>query len=264
VNKKILNMAMLTTTIGLLLFSLTTAVADAQWVVQINGAVDNPFSFTLADLAAMPQTDVSATLLCDGAYVTSGVWTGVKLNYLLEQAEFHQNASSIVFRAQDGYGSNLPIEAIQNDDIIVAHALNGEPLKETLRLVVPNANGEFWIAWLTSITVSMDPYIPPQQHVIPPPSPLPPTTPPKQTPTMPSPPKPSQNQTNTQPATPPTDSQPLQQTESSSSSVIPAEYGYPIILGAIALTPTAIGYIAYDRRKNTNKTADSDSHQAQL
>jgi DMSO/TMAO reductase YedYZ molybdopterin-dependent catalytic subunit len=261
VNKKILNTAILTAIIGLVLFSLTASVAGAQWVVQINGAVDNPFSFTLADLAVMPQTDVSAALLCDGAYVTSGIWTGVKLSYLLEQAEFHQNASSIVFHAQDGYTSNIPIGAIQNDDVIVAHALDGEPLKETLRLVLPNANGEFWIAWLTSITVSMDPYTPPQQQMIPPPPPLPPKTPPKQTPTMPTPPTPSQNQTTTQPVTPPTDSQPLQ---SSSSSVIPAEYGVPVILAAIAVTPTAIGYIAYDRRKNTNKTADSNSHQSQL
>jgi len=256
-------MAILTAIIGLVLFSLTTSVAGAQWVVQINGAVDNPFSFTLADLVAMPETDVSAVLLCDGAYVTSGVWTGVKLSYLLEQAEFHQNASSIVFHAQDGYTSNIPIGAIQNDDVIVAHALDGEPLKETLRLVLPNANGEFWIAWLTSITVSMDPYTPPQQQMIPPPPPpLPPKTPPKQTPTMPSRPAPSENQTNTQPTTPPTDDQPLQQTDSSSSSTVPAEYGYPVILAAIAVTPTAIGGIAYDRRKN--KTADSNSHQPQL
>ena len=244
-------MAILTTTIGLLLFSLTTSVASAKWVVQINGAVGNPFSFTLEDLAAMPQTDVWATLLCNGAYVTGGKWTGVKLNYLLAQAEFQQNALAIVFHAQDGYASNLPIEAIQNDAIIVAHTLNGGALPETLRLVVPDWNGAFWIAWITSITVSMDPYIPPQQDMPPPPPPqFPPAKAPPNPPSKPSPPTPPQNQTATPPVTPPTDSQPFPQTD---SSTIPAEYGYPIIFAAIALSTTATGYIASDYRKYKQK-----------
>jgi len=263
-DKKILNIAILTATIGLLLFSLTASVANAQWVVQINGAVDNPFSFTLEDFAAMPQTEVSASLLCDGAYVAGGVWRGVKLSYLLEQAGYHRNASSIAFYAQDGYSSNLPLIAIQNDNIIVAHEIDGKPLSETLRLVIPDTNGEFWIALLTSITVSMDPYTAPHQDMNPPAATTPPaTTTPKQIPTMPTPPAPSQNQTDTQSATPSADSQTLQQTDVPSSSNVPAEYGYPIILAAIAATLTAIGYIAYDQRRNTNKKADSDSHHAQ-
>jgi DMSO/TMAO reductase YedYZ molybdopterin-dependent catalytic subunit len=264
--KKVLNIAILTSTIGLLLFSLTASVANAQWVVQVNGAVDNPFSFTLADFAAMPQTKVDATLLCDGAYVSGGAWTGVRLSYLLEKAEYHPNASSIVFHAQDGYASNIPIAAIQNDNVIVAHELDGKPLAETLRLVIPDANGEFWIAYLTSITVSMDPYTAPNHDMNPPPGATTPpaTTTPKQTPTMPTSPAPSQNQTDTQSTTPSADSQSLQQTTVPSSSNVPEEYAYPIILAAIALTTTAIGGMAYDYRRNTNKNADSDSQQTQL
>ena len=163
-NEKIIfNGAISAAIIGLLLFGFTASVANAQWVVQVTGAVDNPFSFTLEDLAGMPQTEVNATLLCDGAYVASGEWAGVKLSYLLEQAEYRQGAASIAFYAQDGYSSNLPIHLIHNDDIIVAYEFDGQPLPETLRLVVPGMNGEFWIAWLTSIKVSTDPYTSPHQ-----------------------------------------------------------------------------------------------------
>jgi DMSO/TMAO reductase YedYZ molybdopterin-dependent catalytic subunit len=263
--KKVLNIVILTSTIGLLLFSLAASVANAGWVVQVNGAVDEPFSFTLSDFAAMPQTSVGASLLCDGAYVSGGAWTGVRLSYLLEQAGYHQNASSIVFHAQDGYASNLPITAIQNNNVIVANALDGKPLAETLRLVVPNVNGEFWIAYLTSITVSTAPYSPPNQDMNPPPAATTPpaTTTPKPTPTMPTPPPPSQNKTSTQATTPSADSQSLQQTTVTSSSNVPAEYAYPIIFAAIALTTTAIGGIAYDYRRKTNKNADSDGQLTQ-
>jgi hypothetical protein len=55
----------------------------------------------------------------------------------------------------------------------------------------------------------------------------------------------------------------LQQTDVSSSSGVPAEYGYPVIFAAVASTISVIGYVAYDWRKDTNKKADFDSHQAQ-
>jgi DMSO/TMAO reductase YedYZ molybdopterin-dependent catalytic subunit len=261
-NEKIIfNGAMLTATIGLLLFGLTASVANAQWVVEVIGAVDNPFSFTVEDLAAMPQTEVNATLLCDGAYVASGLWTGVRLGYLLEQAEYRQGAASIAFYAQDGYSSNLPIHLIHDDNIIVAYEFEGQPLPETLRLVVPGMNGEFWIAWLTSIKVSTDPYTSAHQDMNPPPATT--SRPPRQNPTMPTPPPPSQNKTSTQSTSPSADSQTLQQTEVSSSSGVPAEYGYPLIFAAAASTISVIGYIAYDWRKDTNKKADFGSHQAQ-
>jgi DMSO/TMAO reductase YedYZ molybdopterin-dependent catalytic subunit len=243
--------------LGLLLCGLATPVfADSQWIIQISGAVANPISLTLDDLAAMPQTTVNAALVCYNIYVASGSWTGVKLSYLLEQAGVQQGARSVIFFAQDGYSSGISIETAQREDVIVALTIEGQPLVETLRLVVPGFNGEFWVAMITSIEVSMDLYTPPQHDTLPAPQQ-------NQTSTAPSPPTSPKNQTGIQSATPSTDSQPLQQTEVPSSSNVPAEYGYPIILAAVASTTTAIGYVAYDHRKNTNKKANSDSHQTQ-
>jgi DMSO/TMAO reductase YedYZ molybdopterin-dependent catalytic subunit len=237
---------------GLLLLGLANSVA-ASWTVDLHGAVDSPFSFTLDDLRAMPQTTVESVLLCDGAYVTSGNWKGVQLGYLLDQAGVQEGVQSVIFYASDGYSSNLPISASSNENIIIAYELDGKPLQETLRLVVPEANGEFWIAYLTTMDVSRDPYVPPQSEYMTPPvqPPESPETP--QVPTAPTiptaPSQPTVNQTVTEPAGPSSEEHNLQG-EASGSSNIPVQYGYPIIFAAIGSIMAAMGYVAYDLRKN--------------
>jgi DMSO/TMAO reductase YedYZ molybdopterin-dependent catalytic subunit len=248
---KILIGIMLAAVAGLLLLGFGSSVS-ASWTVTVDGAVDNPFSFTLDDFMAMPQTTVNSALLCDGAYVTSGYWTGVQLGYLLDLAGVQEGVQAVIFYASDGYYSNLPISASSNENIIIAYELNGNPLQETLRLVVPEANGEFWIAYITTIDVSKNPYVPPQQDMtlpVQPPefpeTPQVPTVP--ATPTVPS--QPSVNQTTAEPAGSSSDEQAVQEEVSGGSSV-PVQYGYPIIFAAVFSILGAAGYVVYDRRKN--------------
>jgi DMSO/TMAO reductase YedYZ molybdopterin-dependent catalytic subunit len=232
---------------GLLLFSSFTGVfADSDWRLTINGAVSNTLNLTLDDLAAMPKTTVNAILACYGQFVVSGDWTGVRLGLLLEQAGYNQGAESVDFYAQDGYQTNLPIETAMRQDVIVAYEKDGQPLTETLRLVIPGANGNLWIALITSISVSMSPS--PPSPIAPEPIPTPTPT---QPPTPPPPPKSQpKNETATQPITPPTptNSQPVQQ-QGSSGSNFPAEYGYPIVFAAIAAIAAAAVYLIHERKK---------------
>jgi DMSO/TMAO reductase YedYZ molybdopterin-dependent catalytic subunit len=244
---------------ALLLLGLADSAA-ASWTVNLQGAVDNPFGFTLDELRTMPETTVESALLCDGAYVTSGDWKGVQLGYLLDLAGVQEGVQSLRFYASDGYSSNLPILAASNEEIIIAYELKGKPLQETLRLVVPEANGEFWIAYLTTIEVSREAYVPPQRDMtlpVQPPdipeTPQVPTVP--TTPTMPT--QPTVNQTVTDSAGPSAEEQNLQG-EAYGSSNIPMQYGYPIILAAIGSIVAATGYVAYDRRRNRKGKLDSE------
>jgi hypothetical protein len=38
--------------------------------------------------------------------------------------------------------------------VVLAYEFNGEPLSETIRLVLPDSNGDFWVAEINHITVS--------------------------------------------------------------------------------------------------------------
>ena len=61
---------------------------------------------------------------------------------------------SLGFSATDGYNKTISIAEATQENVIVAYEFNGSPLPETLRLVLPDANGEFWVAMINHIRIS--------------------------------------------------------------------------------------------------------------
>ena len=108
----------------------------------------------------MPQTSISAAIYCVDAptiVVTQGDWQGVKLWTLLNETGISPEATKIAFYATDGYTTDLTVDTVQNNNIILAYAKDGAPLSETLRLVVPGQYGYKWISQVTKIeAVSYD------------------------------------------------------------------------------------------------------------
>jgi DMSO/TMAO reductase YedYZ molybdopterin-dependent catalytic subunit len=136
-----------------------------NWTLDIEGEVENPLSLSLDQLKQYPQSDVEATLECDfssgpALLVSSAVWTGVNLNYLLEQAVLKTTAKSITFWALDGYrrGPFLLSKIMRRDDFIVAYNMNGEALPEIqgypAKIVLPGCVGNQWVRWLDRIEIS--------------------------------------------------------------------------------------------------------------
>ena len=147
----------LQTCILLLIFglSLITSVgkvsASTDWNLTITNLAGNDTNYSLDQLMAMPITNVSASLLCYGNIVTYGIWSGVSLSYLLQQAGVDPTVASIDFQAQDGYAVSIPLQVATQPNVIIAYEKNDAPLSEELRLVLPNENGAVWIALITSI-----------------------------------------------------------------------------------------------------------------
>ncbi len=130
-----------------------TNSTDWQQLI-VTGLVETPLNLTLADLEAMPQTTEYATLCCvddPGVAISEGNWTGVQLWTLLETAGVSPNATKVAFFASDGFSTDLPIATAQQSNIILAYALNGNPLPDVLRLVVPGEWGYKWIYLVTNI-----------------------------------------------------------------------------------------------------------------
>ncbi len=128
--------------------------ADTQWNLQITTPNGTTTGMTYEDLLTLPETTVSANLACYGTPIKYGDWLGVKLSDILNAAGLDQTVQSTDFGAQDGYSVSIPIDTAIRQDVIVAYAMNGAPLSETLRLVIPGANGNVWIAMITKISMS--------------------------------------------------------------------------------------------------------------
>lgn len=153
--KKIFLMLLLVITFGFVTSgSIIAAQGASEWTLNIDGAVSNPVTLTINELMAMPRSTVHADLYCYGRLVASGDWAGVSLRYLLENVGFDEKATSVEFYAEDGYKSDISISDAMGKDVIIAYEINGQLLSETLRLVLPEANGDRWIAMINHITVS--------------------------------------------------------------------------------------------------------------
>lgn len=135
--------------------NVCSALAENTTDVQlsITGLVTNPLYLSRADLDAMPKSAVNAAIICvdfPGHVVAQGNWAGVKLRALLEAAQPLAEAIKVAFYAVDGYSTDLRLDAVIREDIIVAYEKDGEALND-LRLVVPGKWGYKWINQLSRI-----------------------------------------------------------------------------------------------------------------
>jgi DMSO/TMAO reductase YedYZ molybdopterin-dependent catalytic subunit len=131
--------------------SIGKVSASSEWNLQLTNLAGSTTNYSYDQLLAMPITNVSASLLCYGKIVTYGLWSGVSLSYLLQQAGADPAVASIDFLAQDGYTASIPLQVASLPNVIIAYEKNGSPLSEELRLVLPDENGAMWVALITSI-----------------------------------------------------------------------------------------------------------------
>jgi hypothetical protein len=265
---KLLQTSLITLSLGLILLSQLPAAFGTDWTLSIADDVSGGGSVTLtyADIVAMPKTTVYADLICITQLIASGVWGGVNLGYLIGQATgINLAAQSLIFRAQDGYSVSISLGYAMQQNVIVAYERDGAPLPETLRLVLPGQNGNLWIAWITSITLSPEASVSTPTMVIPEPPGTSTSSPGTSTPTPNTPTQPSQSPTPLTPVQEPaqpnvTDAQQVQEARPStertdvaqlpsSHLTVPSEYGYPIVFAAIVMVAAGASYIVHDCKK---------------
>ncbi len=157
------------------------AIDPDAWRLEIDGRVATPLSLSLDDLRARPATTAPITLECAGngrtlydhrpisqpwqlEAVGTASWTGTHLAPLLEEAGLDDAAVDLVFTGLDrgveggeehAYQRGLPVTEAWRGDVILAYAMNGQPLLPQhgapVRLIVPGWYGMAHVKWLASI-----------------------------------------------------------------------------------------------------------------
>ncbi len=157
----------------------------AVWRLNVGGLVDRPLKLSLRDLSKMPSQTRVVTLECAGngrsqlnpkvkgeqwnfGAVSTAEWTGVPLMEVLDRAGIKPGAHQVLFRGIDSgpvdgiseslrFERSLDIDDARGADVLLAYAMNGEPLPVQhgypVRVIVPSWYAVASVKWLAEIEV---------------------------------------------------------------------------------------------------------------
>jgi DMSO/TMAO reductase YedYZ molybdopterin-dependent catalytic subunit len=119
----------------------------ANWDFKLFGEVEEELTLSWNELQALPQKDIKTDIHCVTRWSKlDTVWRGVPLSHVLEQARVKPAGKFVMAYSDGGYTTNLPLDVVMDDDVLLAHTYGGEPLEPDhgapLRLLVPKRY--FW------------------------------------------------------------------------------------------------------------------------
>jgi DMSO/TMAO reductase YedYZ molybdopterin-dependent catalytic subunit len=132
-----------------------------KYRLKITGLVDDRKSYTYDDVLKMQSYKKVLYLHCVEGWSKKILWEGVLVRDLLHDAGTKPDANTVIFHAEDGYTTSLPLDYFLNNDILLAYKMNGVTLIPErgypLELVSEQKWGYKWIKWVTEIELSDNP-----------------------------------------------------------------------------------------------------------
>ena len=137
------------------------ATAADDYRFEVRGLVEQPTTWTLGELQALPATEVTVDIHCVTRWSRFDMpWRGVSFRTLADIVRPLPEARFAIARAAQGYTANLPLESLYDDDVLIAWEADGAELTREhgypVRLVVPKRY--FWKSakWLEAIELTAD------------------------------------------------------------------------------------------------------------
>jgi DMSO/TMAO reductase YedYZ molybdopterin-dependent catalytic subunit len=127
-----------------------------KWDLRVTGAVEAPQRWTWEAFLALPQVRVTADFHCVTGWSRLGnLWEGVAFREVAAMARVKPSAVSAMLHCGEGYTTSLPLGVLLDEDVVLAHRLDGQPLPAEhggpLRLVVPKRYAWKSAKWVRQI-----------------------------------------------------------------------------------------------------------------
>lgn len=134
-------------------------VDPEEWDLRVFGLVEAPFTLTYAELRALGPVEVTADMHCVTGWSTlDNRWIGVPFRPLAERARPRPEARWVIAHCEQGYTTDLSLEAMMDEDVLVAWGHDGQDLTPEhgfpLRLVVPKRYGWKSAKWLRGLELT--------------------------------------------------------------------------------------------------------------
>lgn len=131
----------------------------ADWRLAIDGMVERPGSFTVAELKSFPRRSQITHLACEEGWSYIAEWIGVPLSHVLHVAGTLPQARYVVYRSfQPDWWESIDIADAMHPQTFVSYGMNGGELPVEfggpLRLRVPRQLGYKSVKYITRLTVT--------------------------------------------------------------------------------------------------------------
>jgi DMSO/TMAO reductase YedYZ molybdopterin-dependent catalytic subunit len=128
----------------------------------VSGLVAKPATYTYDQVISQETTYTKVVQLdCVEGWSVKILWEGVLLSDLIDRSKASAEATTVVFKAYDGYTTSLPLAYIRDSKILLAYKMNGIRIPDErgfpFMVVAEDHWGYKWAKWVTSIELSNDP-----------------------------------------------------------------------------------------------------------
>jgi DMSO/TMAO reductase YedYZ molybdopterin-dependent catalytic subunit len=129
-----------------------------NWTLRVFGLVKNELELNFDDLKKYPQVEKVLDFHCVTHWSKLDVpWKGVRALDVISNAGIMNNAKFVTLYSYDRYTTNISLEVLLDEDVIIAHQVFNQPLSQEhggpVRLVVPKLYGWKSAKWLKAIEI---------------------------------------------------------------------------------------------------------------
>lgn len=131
-------------------------VQPDQWALKIHGHVENPCTLGWKEFLALPQFKDVSDFHCVTTWSQFDMtWEGVAFFTLAELVRPKPDATHVFFKSHDNYSTNNPLDVCLDDDVLIAHSVNGRPLTREhggpARVIIPKRYAWKGAKWVKEI-----------------------------------------------------------------------------------------------------------------
>jgi len=137
-------------------YERTPKQLPADWRLKITGKVEHPLELTWEEFLALPRTTLTSDFHCVTTWSRyDNTWEGIHIREILQRARPLPEAKFVLAHSWTGYTTNMPLEALDDDDVMIVIKHDGQGLSAEhggpVRLLVPKLYAYKSAKWLDGL-----------------------------------------------------------------------------------------------------------------
>jgi DMSO/TMAO reductase YedYZ molybdopterin-dependent catalytic subunit len=141
--------------------SVPTDLGPTNWSLRLSGDIEAPQTLTFAQLLSLPQVDLTCDIHCVTSWSKLGMrWRGPSFRAVEAVAKPRAGVRYVVMECEQGFTTSLPIDALRDDDVLLAHTVEEGPLPAEhggpVRMLVPKRYFYKSAKWLRGLKFVAD------------------------------------------------------------------------------------------------------------